>query len=662
MNKLLMSTGILISLITSGWSANSLVNGGFESPVIGETPPDPVKSWVGGKVVTYYDTDVSGWETTATDHEIEFWSDGAGTPFEGKQFIELNANEVAAVYQDVPTIPGKKFNWFVAHRGRNGVDIARVLIGPASGNLSEVRQMEDDKDVWGTYLGSYEVPAGQTITRLQFEAVSTASGNDTIGNFLDGFKVGPVAQYKMDECYWLGTPATDVFDSSLNGTDGEAMNGAHIVTDDAVINHAGSFDGSDDFIDVEDKGLEFNETFTLTMWVKPASVRTDAIIEKFTDAFRLSDKKGWILSYDRDFGKDDLIFSMKIGGDVVDVKLTDLTSQRDWTGDWHFIAVRYDGESLMLRFDDLNKTVDASGEIEDSSNHLAIGAHVDGSQAYEGLIDEVKIFAVALGDDEIDTLKTNDMAGNNYTGIVRESVTCSATIRGGSWELIGIPVDFRNAENNKTTVADIFADDMNGDFNGTDNDDWRLYRREYNITNNSSSYILMTLSDPLEFGVGYWLGSRLDSNWSENGALQIDYNSTTNGTDECVAERCVELPVTPVSLNFESPDNDINDGSGPYRYYMTGFVGKAPIDWADCRLIVSDADGSNREVLSPSEAETAGYMNKEVWQYSPSSGNDYSTCDDTTPGSCMLYPYKGFWIELHGPTKNKTVKLLIPKE
>ena len=103
----------------------------------------------------------------------------------------------------------------------------------------------------------------------------------------------------------------------------------------------------------------------------------------------------------------------------------------------------------------------------------------------------------------------------------------------------------------------------------------------------------------------------------------------------------------------------------PYRYFMTGFTGKAPVDWADCRLIVSNVDGSNREVLTPSEAETDGYMAKQIWQYNVGStnpANEYSTCDDETPGSCMLVPYKGFWVELHGKTKNKTLKLLIPKE
>jgi hypothetical protein len=654
--------GILVSSYCL-FGANTLVNGSFEQPLIGDEPPNHVKSWANGTIVTYYDSDVNGWETTATDHEIEFWSAAAGNPFEGNQFIELNANQVAAVYQDVPTIPGKKFNWFVAHRGRSGVDTARVLIGPPDGPLQEVKTMIDDNDAWGTYLGSYEVPSGQTVTRLQFEAVSTASGNDTIGNFLDAFKVGPVMQYKMDECYWLGSGTYDVYDSSLNGADGEALNGAQITKDDAIINNAGSFDGSDDYISVDDDGaLDLNQTFTLAMWLKPSSDDSAVLIDhshKTSSRFGTTTiDKGWLLSYQASsrMSSEKLSFEMVIDGTLESVEV----EPDSWKDQWHFVSVVYDGSELRLRVDDINNTTsNLSGSIDNaSSSLLCIASSQGGGDYYSGLIDEVKIFAVALGDDEIATLKANDLAGNNYTGVARDSVVCDASITGHTWELVGIPADFRNSSNTKTTIEDIFDDDMSGSY-GTD---WRVYRREYNVTDNNSSYVYMDIKDELKFGVGYWLGSKLDSTWSENGAVSVDYNSSTNGTNDCPAERCVEIPMTSVALD-EAVD-DLNN-SGPYRYFMTGFIGKQPINWSDCRLIVSDLDGSNQEILTPSDADSAGYMYKQIWQYNPSNSKSeakgYTTCDDVTPGSCKLIPYKGFWVELHGKTKDKTVKLLIPK-
>ena len=655
--------GILVSSHCL-FGVNALVNGSFEQPVLRTNPPSPVKRWFGGKIATYHDYDVNGWETTATDHEIEFWSAAVGDPFEGNQFIELNANQVAAVYQDVPTIPGKKFNWFVAHRGRSGVDTARVLMGPPNGPLHEVRIMKDNNSVWGAYLGSYEVPSGQTITRLQFEAVSTATGNDTVGNFLDGFKVGPVLQYKMDECYWLGSGIYDVYDSSLNGADGESLNGASVIND-SIINSAGSFDGSDDYISIDDDGaLDLNQTFTLTMWLKPSSDDSTVLIDhshKTSSRYGTTTiDKGWLLSYNKSsyITNAKVSFEMAIDGTIESVEI----EPDGWNdSSWHFVSVVYDGSELKLRVDDVNNTTsNLSGSIDNaSSSLLCIASSQGGGDYYSGLIDEVKIFAVALGDDEIATLKANDLAGNNYTGIKRDSVVCDASIAGHTWDLIGIPADFRNSSNTKTTIKDIFDDDMNGTYGA----DWRVYRREYNMTDNNSSYVFMDIKDELKFGAGYWLGSKLNSIWSENGAVSVDYNSSTNGTDDCPAERCVEIPMTSVIL-----DKAIEDlkNSGPYRFFMTGFVGKQPIKWSDCRLIISNQDGSNQQILTPSGAENAGYVSKEIWQYNPSSSNvdakGYATCDDVTPGSCKLIPYKGFWIEILGHAKGKSVKLLIPKE
>jgi hypothetical protein len=186
--------------------------------------------------------------------------------------------------------------------------------------------------------------------------------------------------------------------------------------------------------------------------------------------------------------------------------------------------------------------------------------------------------------------------------------------------------------------------------NGSIGTDWRLYKRTYNGADNGSSYTSLGSSDNLEFGIGYWLGSKNNSSWSENGAAPVDYNATSSG---CTANRCVEFSLVPVT-------NDYDDGTGPYRYNMSGFIGKSPVEWADCRYIV---DGT---VMTPSELESNDIGSKQIWLYNPNdsgaNSNGYTTCDDTTPGGCKLIPYKGFWIELHGPSKGKTIKLLIPQE
>ncbi|MED4953667.1 Ig-like domain-containing protein [Paenibacillus macerans] len=50
--------------------------------------------------------------------------------------------------------------------------------------------MTDGNTQWGYYSGTYTVPAGQTVTRFGFEAVSSANGNVGAGNFVDDIFLG----------------------------------------------------------------------------------------------------------------------------------------------------------------------------------------------------------------------------------------------------------------------------------------------------------------------------------------------------------------------------------------------------------------------------------------------------------------------------------------
>ncbi|MBC1227037.1 LPXTG cell wall anchor domain-containing protein [Listeria booriae] len=151
----------------------SLQNGSFEQPAIDK----------GSRLLD--DSTVPGWKTTATDHLIELqnhYEDREAA--DGNQYAELNAVEASALYQDIATTPGAKVRWQVAHQGRDGEDTAVVKFGAPS-NLKTIETMTTSNDGWKTYSGTYTIPAGQTTTRFEFEAVSSATGDVTRGNFLD---------------------------------------------------------------------------------------------------------------------------------------------------------------------------------------------------------------------------------------------------------------------------------------------------------------------------------------------------------------------------------------------------------------------------------------------------------------------------------------------
>ncbi len=151
---------------------NALINGDFEQPFTNTF-----------KIID--DATVTGWNTTASDKKIEFWNDGfLGTPaYEGKQFVELNANMSSALYQDMPTTPETKLIWGFAHRGRNGIDSMYFEVGEPGGPYQKIKTVSTGK-YWAFYSGIYEVPAGQTTTRFYYTSAMPGS----MGNLLDAIE------------------------------------------------------------------------------------------------------------------------------------------------------------------------------------------------------------------------------------------------------------------------------------------------------------------------------------------------------------------------------------------------------------------------------------------------------------------------------------------
>ena len=171
-------------------AGTSLGNGDFE------TPPTPADTFVQLPAAS-----VPPWQTTDGAGLIELWGTGyLGVPAgHGTAFAELNATTAGTLYQDVISTPGATMTWSLLHRGRGGDDVMQVLIGDA--NVADVSgttgwnflspDLTDGITAWGSHTAAYVVPAGQTCTRFAFRAVSTASEDPSIGNFLDdvGFTV-----------------------------------------------------------------------------------------------------------------------------------------------------------------------------------------------------------------------------------------------------------------------------------------------------------------------------------------------------------------------------------------------------------------------------------------------------------------------------------------
>jgi hypothetical protein len=167
-----------------GVDSDQLGNGGFETPGVA---PDSFD--------LYPEDQVPPWHTTDSGGAIEIWGDTfLGTPaFEGGSFAELNANSAGTLYQDVVSTPGATMTWTLHHRGREGTDTMRVLIGDAdaadvnsdTGWDASSGDLADDNTAWGTHSDDYLVPAAQTCTRFAFRAVGSSNGDPSYGNLID---------------------------------------------------------------------------------------------------------------------------------------------------------------------------------------------------------------------------------------------------------------------------------------------------------------------------------------------------------------------------------------------------------------------------------------------------------------------------------------------
>lgn len=208
-------------------------NGNFEEPEI------PTQSDDNEHYQPFLPNGTAGmvWKTTASDQKVEYIS-VASKAFKdmsynwhnckeaarGNQYVELNATQSGALYQDVLTVPGSTMYWSLAHRGRgpsnmkdnaNMIDTMYVVV--MSTKLAEaydittqakvldvinrtyaypgakVETVKDNNKQWYYHNGQYDVPDSQYLTRYFFVAGETAfdkyspgsSIQYTVGNHLD---------------------------------------------------------------------------------------------------------------------------------------------------------------------------------------------------------------------------------------------------------------------------------------------------------------------------------------------------------------------------------------------------------------------------------------------------------------------------------------------
>ena len=182
------------------------------------------------------------------------------------------------------------------------------------------------------------------------------------------------------------------------------------------------FDGSDDHLDVGTFDVSGDE-LTIEAWFKPDDFSggpndDPRIIAKGSDA--TEDNIYWSLGMDnQDATTARLRFRLKTGGTTTTFTTNTITvnTAEGWI---HAVAV-YNGSQMALYKNGafLESTV-KTGSISTSSDQVWIGdAPATGDEAFDGLIDEVRVYSRALSPEEINVSYNNSMyrLESNFTGL-----------------------------------------------------------------------------------------------------------------------------------------------------------------------------------------------------------------------------------------------------
>lgn len=171
------------------------VNSSFEEPFILTTPPTPYQTF-NPLIKAYLEADVPGWTTTDINGAIEIWRSGAFgfTAFDGDQWAEINAYSAGTLTAYVTPAAGTTIGLRFAHRGRGSATVGDVMRAVVT-DMGTSAVLHDatysaTNVAWILHEVTFSSLATGNQLRLQLTAVSTASGNNSIGNFIDAVAFG----------------------------------------------------------------------------------------------------------------------------------------------------------------------------------------------------------------------------------------------------------------------------------------------------------------------------------------------------------------------------------------------------------------------------------------------------------------------------------------
>ena len=212
----------------------------------------------------------------------------------------------------------------------------------------------------------------------------------------NGNSSGLVSKWHFDE--QDGTTAYD----SIGDNDG-TLNGVPEWTSDGELGNALDFDGVGDYVAIPT--FDFPNTFTIELWAKPEAVANEPQHQV------LNGNGEFMQAVIGQTGTGDghpgywraWIYVKNVGIQVSIYSLNTVT-----VGEWYHLAFVYDGTTAEFFVNFVSQgTASWSGPFSGANSAPQIGRHPSGLRHFDGVIDEVRIWSIALTADHLDHYPVN---------------------------------------------------------------------------------------------------------------------------------------------------------------------------------------------------------------------------------------------------------------
>jgi len=211
---------------------------------------------------------------------------------------------------------------------------------------------------------------------------------------------GLVGYWKLDE-----DGGTEIADSSGTGNNGVLVGNVEWV--EGMFGSALLFSESQSCVRVEhSESIDLSEEITITLWAMPGADQPASA------KFLCKQKSGeypYALQYDDS--------SEGIFGTINTAGRFDTAPHLEAFTEWAHLAYTYNGEAGILYKDGVEVARKAaSGELQHNELSLSIGSRFESGQSYRGVIDDVRLYNIALTPDEISIVMQGpiDMAVNLF--------------------------------------------------------------------------------------------------------------------------------------------------------------------------------------------------------------------------------------------------------